>query len=59
MSKIRLQNKPYVVMTKDGDYFFTNKKKARAFAIARHGFFDFVAKKQPKGGDAQTRPLCY
>lgn len=35
-------NKPYVARTKDGDYFFYNKKQARAFARSRNGFFDTV-----------------
>lgn len=32
--------KPYVVYTKDGDYFFNNKEEAQSFAKARNGFFD-------------------
>lgn len=36
-----LTTKPYVVKTKDGDYFFKNKKKAQAFARSRCGFFDY------------------
>lgn len=37
------KKKPYVVMTKDGDYYFTSKVKAQSFAMARNGFFDTSA----------------
>lgn len=33
-------NKPYLAITKDGVYSFSNKEKAQAFANARGGFFD-------------------
>ena len=32
--------KPYVARTSDGDYYFSNKEEAQAFALARSGFFD-------------------
>ena len=34
------QNKPFVARTPEGDYFFSDKKEAQAFAMARNGFFD-------------------
>ena len=38
-SRLKKQ-KPYVARTIDGDYFFSNKEEAQAFALARGGFFD-------------------
>lgn len=41
MEKLKYKNKkPFVARTKDGDYFFSREKEARAFAMARNGFFD-------------------
>lgn len=40
-SNTRLKKqKPFVARTSDGDYFFSNKEEAQAFALARGGFFD-------------------
>ena len=45
-------NKPYRVMTYEGDYFFYSKKKAKRFAKARNGFFmEQTIDQQIKGGD--------
>lgn len=37
---ISKSQKPFVVYTKDGDYFFQTKEEAQAFAVERNGFFD-------------------
>lgn len=34
------RQKPYVVLTKAGNYYFSNKRRAYAFAKANSGFFD-------------------
>lgn len=36
----KFKQKPYVVLTKAGNYYFFNKKQAYAFAKANSGFFD-------------------
>lgn len=37
------KKKPYVVMTKNGDYYFVSKVKALSFAKTQCGFFDRTA----------------
>lgn len=39
----RNNKKPFVARTSDGDYFFSTKEEAQAFALARNGFFDTLA----------------
>ena len=36
----KFKQKPYVVLTKAGNYYFSNKRRAYAFAKANSGFFD-------------------
>lgn len=37
---MKKNRKPYVVLTKAGNYYFSNKRRAYAFAKANSGFID-------------------